>query len=476
MKKRLLALLLAGLLTAGMVSCTTETQRGNENTGGTEEQQTRPNEDETQTPTLQWTDVDDYVYVIAKDGITLIAVDGGATVKVANLTKLHRTRVSNSTRCEVEKDGVKYYADNAKVTADDILGENFTTLASPKTMYAATNGLNVREYASISAKSLKSLELNDTVTVVATGAVGDVNWSKIKLADDSFAFVSTKYLSESAVVDPDSVDYSENFTDLTEAVTKYVNLEKMNLRKNATKASTSMHVLVLDEAVTVIATGVVDGKEWSRVKYVKKGQAGDPDQELTGYVQSDCLSAIQSTTAVTLDVMIERYPAFTKLAEAKTMYATGGVSVRPSPDLEGSAKFYLEKQNSVKVVATGNMNEIPWAMIEHVSEGKTSYLFVSMNYLTVDSSGEPVLDLDTLVTKYSLTKLAEAKTMYASEAVNCRTTPDTSKDVDKKLEKGAAVTVYASGTVNNSAWYLLKVEGSEVFYFAGSSLFSESNG
>ena len=75
MKNRILALLLAGLITASMASCT-DTKRRDEGlgTGGTEQIQTKdPNTNQNNgnpTGTITWQDVNEQVYVIS-DKLTL---------------------------------------------------------------------------------------------------------------------------------------------------------------------------------------------------------------------------------------------------------------------------------------------------------------------------------------------------------------------------------------------------------------------
>ncbi len=487
MKKRLLALLLAGLLTASMISCTTETQRGGNDTGGTEAEQTRPQEDETDAPTLQWTDADDYVYVTAKDGITLTAVDGGATVKVAMLTKLHRTRVSNSNRCEVEKDGTKYYADSTKVTTEDILGEKFTVLANEKTMYATTKGLNIRQYADSNAKapSLGALDLNETVTVVATGSIGDMNWSKIKLEDGSFAFVSTKYLADNEVVDPDTVDHSAKFTACDPVKIMYVSVEKaLNLRKNAGMGTSVIASLADGTEVTVLATGVVDNINWSKIKVADKVEEGQSPTYTIGYVASSYLSSVKGDVSQTLDGMLALYPTFTKKDPAVTMYVSStNLNVRYTPefpeDNTNLVKDYsLNNKDSVKVVATGTVDGTAFAMIEHTKDGKTSYYFVGAKHLTTDPSGAVIKTLEVVLSEYPFLKALETpKTVYAKSVVNCNTAPKNEENVAKKLAAGDAVTVYASGTDSNeNTWFAFRVAGSDMLYFAVESMFTANQG
>ena len=124
MKKRILALLLAGLLTTSLVSCITTKPRpdGPGLNTGTEDSQ--PTEEPTTDPvvTVTWIDEDKTVYVTATS-LTLTKVDDNATtIKVNQLTELHCIKVSSDAkRCIVEKDGVQYYASAEKLTSADLL-------------------------------------------------------------------------------------------------------------------------------------------------------------------------------------------------------------------------------------------------------------------------------------------------------------------------------------------------------------------
>lgn len=487
MKKRLLALLLAGLITASMVACTSERGREDDTHGvnGTEAEQTRPNEDETQPPvTVTWTDVDEDVYVLASS-LTLTAVeDGTATVKVSKLAKLHRVQVSNSSRSVVEKDGKRYYAASKDLTADDILGENFTTLSAEKTMYAKSS-VNIRSYASTADSSnvVAGLKINDKVTVVATGDVGDLNWSKIKVVEEGktfYYFVSTKYLSETKVEDPDGADYSSYFTPCDDTKMYVVVEQSLVLRKNAHLESTDLKYLLPDAEVIVIATGTIDGVTWSKVKVANEVKPGDPQTYTIGYVGSAYLSPVMGGEEMTLDKMLVLYPTFTKKDPAEVMYVSAdSLNVRSTPAFpsstdSGNIVAGLKKKAEVKVVATGVANDNRWAMIEFE---ENVFYFVGLTYLTVDPDGNPTPEsVDELVEKYGFTKLETPKTYYAKGKVNCYATPGTTGTVAKELKANDKVTVYAKGEKDGAEWFIFQAEGSVVYYFAGSSLFTESVG
>lgn len=487
MKKRLLALLLAGLITATLVSCSTERGREDDTKGpnGTEAEQTRPNENETDPPvTVTWTDVDEAVYVLA-DSLTLTSVDDGtATVKASKLEKLHRVKVSNTQRCIVEKDGKHYYASSKELTTDDILGEGFTKLSKEKTMYASENA-NVRSYASTadSGNIVSGLKINDSVTVVATGSVNKTNWSKIKVTKDGetvYYFVATSCLSDKQVEDPDGTDYSKYFTSCADTKMYVVVEQSLVMRKNPHFKSKDIAYLLPDAEVIVVATGTVDGMSWSKIKVANEVKPGDPQTYTIGYVNSAYLSPVPGGEEMTLDKMLILYPSFTKKDPAETMYVSAeSLNVRSTPTFpastdKGNIVAGLKKKDQVKVVATGTVDSTRWAMIEY---GEGVFYFVGLSYLTVDPDGNPTPEsVDELIEKYGFTKLEAAKTYYAVGKVNCYATPGTSGTVAKELKASDKVTVYAKGEKDGAEWYLFQVDGSAVYYFAGASLFTESVG
>ncbi len=485
MKKRLLALLLAGLMTASLASCTTRSGK-NPTPSGTEEEQTvvntpnqgnNNNNNNNNNPTVTWTDVDETVYVTATNGMTLTGVEDGASLKVDMLDELHRVKVSNSSRSIVEKDGKQYYADSAKLTAEDILGKGFTKFE--KKMYATTN-LTIRAYASTKAPEKGGLELNEEVNVVAKGDVGDMNWSKIKI-DGKYYFVSSKYLSEEKAKDPNKTDYSALFTDCTPVV-KYVTATTLTLRKNANTSADALAYLKTDTEVTVIATGVVDGINWSKVKIADEVKPGDTPTYTIGYVGSAHLSPVKGGTELTLDDMLALYPAFEKKAPAQVMYvAADSLNARTSPEFPADnanliINLSLKKKTQVTVVASGKVEDTAWAMIEYKDGEKTKYAFVSEKWLTTDPDGNMIVTLDSLIEKYGMTKLETSKTMYALQTVSCKTAPDNKANADKTLEANQKVTVYATVEKDGATWCLFQVEGSDVYYFAGETLFTESVG
>ncbi len=483
MKKRLIALILAGLLTASLASCTTESGRGDDDTsyGGTEAEQTR-GEDVTDPPvTVTWNEVDETVYVLAKDGMTLTEVNGGGTVSATMGEALHRVKVSNTARSVVEKDGKQYYADSTKLTTDDITGAGFTDAADKPTRYInAKDGGNVRAFATTAAKIVTTLELNAQVKLLATGTVGTMNWSKVELTvkdETVIGFVASSLLSEQETVDPDTVDYSQYFT-ACEETEMFVSAGSLNLRKNASDKSSLVINLVKGDKVIVVANGEIDGTKWSKVKVPKKLEfVGQTQTYHIGYVASRYLTDKLLEEDATLEDMLAFYTDFTKKEPAVSMYVSNKITamnIRTTPyfgqDAGNTSGIYLEAKEQVTVVASGFVEDVFVAMIEYKNEDKTCYGFVNEKNLTPDPEGTPIQMLPELIKDYGFT-LVEEKEMVAKQTVLLNLTPE--KAGTETIEKDTKVTVYATGTYDGADWYIFKVEGKAFYYFAGVNFFAE---
>ena len=105
-KRRIVALIMAGLLTASLSACVTTQQRPPNPNGGTEEPQTKPQE-QNKPSVVTWTTVDETVYVVAS-GITLVNVDNATdTTTARQLDALQRVSVGSNNQSIVVKDGKK---------------------------------------------------------------------------------------------------------------------------------------------------------------------------------------------------------------------------------------------------------------------------------------------------------------------------------------------------------------------------------
>lgn len=481
MKKRIVALLLAGILTASLASCTTTKDREN-STGGTENVQTRdPNangNNGTPIVTVTWQEVNETVYVTASS-VTLVGVENTSqTAKASQMDRLTRVKIGSNGKSVVVKDNVQYTVDTKSVTAEDLLGEGFTTLTTPKTMYAAASAVNIRRYATSEysfSTIIKTLELNETVTVIAEGN----KWSKISYNNQQY-FVFSSLLADEAQSDPDDASNYPTPTPLTQQVDKYVSgCETVALRKQPSSKATALSYLSKDTKVTVVATVTVNGNSWSKVLVPMKVEEGQSADNIEGFISTYYLAnTLGGVVEITLDEMLSQYPDFKKVDPIQVLYATDSLNVRSTPEIPEDANKDnkvggLKKAEQAKVVAIGTSGEIVWAMIDYGNKG---YCFVSYAYLTPDSSGNPAApSFEQLLATYSDFQACTERTVYAKGVVNCNTAPENQSEVSKKLAAGEAVTVLATGTVRGNGWYLFRTQDGGL-YFAGTSMFNDNQG
>ncbi len=465
MKKRILALLLAGAMTVSLSACISH--------GGEEETTVSGHESGGQFDLSRFEVVDDTVYATAS-GLFLYSNPENAAqaVEIALGASMHRIRKSEIWSV-VEYGGATYYIQNERITNEDILGVHFTVCTPAKTMYATTK-VNIRLYASANtaiSPTKGALEKNDEVKVVAQGE----RWSKIELTREDGSvvhyFVNSQYLSDSKIV---VIDYTQFFTAVTET-TKYINVKSGNLRSEpSTESGSILHNAELNDAVILIAKGTGAYSEWSRVK-CNTAEPGDPIKYETFYIHNSLLSDTQIGAATsTLAELLKNYPTFSAVTEG-TMYVTAGttsLAARTSP-VTGTTEnigTYLTEKMAVTVVASGVANEITWKVIRY-SNG--AFYFVSAKYLTTSSDGSIVLDLKTALEYYPQFKACTEETLAAKAAVNCYTAPETGTAA-KQLAAGATVTLVAKDSTG-SDWCLVKTsEGA--YYFVGYSLFNKTQG
>ena len=482
MKKRLLALLLAGLLTASLGSCISrEGSRGdtvtNGGIGGTEGTQKYPSTTETVDPPApqNWEDADDFVYVTeatASLRINVSTTEG--SFRVEGATKLHRVKKS-STWSQVEYDGKTCFVANDFITTDDLTGESFTACAPAKTMYATT-GVNIRKYASATATisvSIGGLKQNDEVLVVAKGE----SWNKIMITaengDVSFGFVKAEYLSDKKVEVATPTDYSQYF-DTCEPKLMYVAEGQYYLRYQPHKDGAIRDTLVVTKENPVLTlkvngTGKGNYAEWVRVSYPDSVKEGDPQTYTDCYIHISCLKEDLGDT--TLEGFLALYPGFTKCDEL-TLYvlATTPMNARKTPVFEGVENIgvTLSPKEAVKVVASGTVGGTLRYIIEY-QEGV--FYFVTAKFLTPNASGEPApLSLTELLSQYKSFAACDAVEVFAVGKVNCYNTPTAVDTVPKTLTLGEKATLLAKSA--DGIWCIIQI-GEDQLFFAGLDRFSE---
>ena len=501
MKKRIVALLLAGLMaTAALASCRAQNSGNPAETepDQTTSSQTTQKPDDPYTPPATWTETTQVIYTLKDTTLRKDASSTSATLgSIPKETQLTSTKY-NSNWYYVEYEGQQGYIQKSSATTINFLPTGFEDIVGgPKIMYANAKTINVRPYPVVNdtiAKVVGSYNLNDEVTVIAQNA----NWYKIKYVKNGTEyeyFVSKDCLSDEKVVDPDNDSiYEDLFTEVNGevGVEKYVyyKLEngeggKVNFRKAPNTKSTIIMTLTDGVKVTVLKTGVVEGMAWSYIVVkVESDKAGVPSTYEYGYISSECLS--DTNGDMTLDEFIEYY-GFNKIDGGMMYYvlksATINLRSTPNfPDTEAGEKDNLvtaiasgttpESIKALKVVATGEVDGTTWFMVEYTEKKgdkeTVTRCFVggkALESLTTDASGERVVTLQDLANKYpQLTILDTPETKTATSAANCYGTNSSSGTVLGTIAAGTEVTVVATETGSFATWCVIQTEAGKLFF------------
>ena len=499
MKKRIVALLLAGLMSATALASCTAHQNGN-NPNGTEPNQNPP----TQTtpdpgtivnpPSITWQDVDKSVFTIKEVKLRKEANDTStALVSIPKETELHCTKQSTSWYY-VEYDGQQGYIFKASVTEANILGTDFVEVdGGSKVMYVKTTTLNVRLYPSDNdnfSTKVGSFKLNDEVIVLATNGT----WARVQYSEGKTYYVSYAYLSETQVEDPDDVTkYEGLFTDVEGTPTMYVdNVSQVKFRKAPNASSSELLALSKGDAVTVLKAGVVDGKEWKyAVVEIAPKKPGDGITYVHGYISSDCLS--YTNGEMTLDNLLTIYPMFVK-TEVTTMYIVqeAAITIRSNPVFpeEGEDNSLSNPQSgktpetikSLKVLANGEIDGTNWLLVEYTKkEGETEKVirgFIggkALGYLTSDPNGKETVTLEDLMLKYpgQFEKLETPVAVTTNGIANCYGTPAIANEPLKQLAANTSVTLVAKEKGSYPTWAVVQdAEGG--LYFVNYSLLNQA--
>ena len=496
MKKRIVALLLAGLMTtAALASC--RVQNNNNNPGGTEPDDTTPAQTtpaETTPPvTPTWQEVNKSIFTINEVKLRQDATNAGAALaSIPKETELHCTKQSTSWYF-VEYNGQQgYIAKTGSVTEINILGTDMVAVeGGSKTMYVKTSTLNVRLYPcdndSFSSK-MGSYKLNDEVVVLATNGT----WARVQYAEGKIYYVSFAYLSETEVKDPnDTSIYEGLFTAVEGKPTMYVdNVSQVKFRKAPNTGSDELLALSKGSAVTVLKTGVVEGKNWTyAVVELPPQKEGDGPSFVYGYVSSDCLS--YTNGAMDVDKLIAIYPMFTK-TEATTMYVLldSAITIRSTPVFPGEDEdnslsnpySTTDSIKSLKILANGEVDGTKWYIVEYIKkDGENSTVITgfiangAMKYLTSDPNGKATVTLEDLMLKYpgQFEKLQTPVTVTTKGLANCYGAPETTKEPLKQLAAGAQVTLVAKETGDFVTWALIQ-DAEGAYYFVNYSLLNQA--
>lgn len=495
LKRSISLMILAGVLAASLASCAVSSDDPESTKGSSENPQYTYTNDGGNTPVtptvdpedVVYTPVNETVYVISENASFRLVSDTSQTATFGLITEMTRTGYSSSWS-KVQYEGTEYYVATSALTADDLLGKSFTSC--DKTMYATTDNLNVRKYASAEnsfSTSLTTLDKDDAVTVIAEGET----WCKVEVKDGSSTitgYVNSKYLSNVQLG-----NFEDLFHDFPTPQKMYVKDEWLNMWTVPYLEDMGGTLVKLEGEefknglpkgyeVTVVSEGEVAGLEWYGVQWVDENGFIN-----IYYIRSGYLTDTPST-GTSKEQILEKYPELKIYDPAKTLYISNDVENeaygRSTPTRKGDniAKM-LRSKDEVKAVAVGTIaGETPdgkpetrtWCLIEDVEVG---YYFVSYDILTSNSDGTPEViqvSLDEMIATYGFTKLENTYIVKANKDSHPWSAPNKDSEIeDITIFVGDVVTVHATGTTGSGAgtnrWYIIESDG--VYYFVLQSLF-----
>ncbi len=499
MKKRIVALLLAGLMSAAaMTSCRVQ----NTNPGGTEPPenstptQTTTPDNPYQPPVETWQEVDKKVYTFNEVKLRQQATNTGAALaSIPKETELHCTKQSTSWYYVEYQNGdetLQGYVSKASVTEANILGTNLIPVeGGSKVMYVKTSTLNVRLYPSDNdnfSTKVGSYKLNDEVVVLAT----DGSWARVQYSEDKTYYVAYAYLSDKQVDDPnDLTKYEGLFTAVEGEPTMYVdNASQVKLRKAPNTSSDEVLALSKGDSVTVLKTGIVDGDEWKYIVVkVDPKKPGDGPSFEYGYIFAEYLSYTNGD--MTVEDLLDYYTDFEK-TEVTTMYVLldSAITIRSTPVFpeEGednslsNPKSTADSIKSLKILATGKVDDTQWYIVEYVKkDGENEKVITgfiargAMNYLTTDPSGKKTVTLEDLMLKYPdrFEELEAPTVVTTKDLANCYGDLENTKEPIKQLPAGTEVTLVAKETGDYVTWAVVK-DSEGVLYFVHYSLLNQA--
>ena len=496
MKKRIVALLLAGLMTtAALTAC--RVQGNFDNPNGTEPNQgsssqtttTKP-EDIYNPPSTTFEETDELVYATGEISLRKEATNSSTELaKIPVETELHCTK-KNTSWYFVEYNGQEGYVSKTNVTKNKFVPINE---AGSKVMYANEKKINVRLYPYASASIEGSYNRNDEVTVIASN--GD--WYKIQYSETKTYYVSTTCLSDTKWVDPlDDSAYDELFNQgiLTDKPVMYTT-DKVNLRATPRTDTTDniLTTLAKGRAVTVTAKATLDnGSVWVRVVVeILPENEGDGIEKKEGYISFDYLSLYADQT--TLDSLLSIYPEFTKRDPATTMYVVvdSTIFIRSTPNFPGKndPDNYAETLGSTKesirqltVLADGTVDDVLWYIVEYtVKEGETEKTYrgfvggKALQQLTTDPEGKLSLTLEGFLGSYSgkYDILETPVTVTTNGRTNCYVEPNNSEKNPPVIEAGTEVLLVAQEKGVAATWAVIKNDSG--YYFVYLSKLNQAN-
>lgn len=484
MKKRILALLLTGLLVMSATACQKESE--NPQLGGTPKQTTAttattpgPNIPENP-PTTSYQDVNETVYALTNEVALRTSAETAEVpvLKVPFITELHRVKY-NSYWSVVEYNNAQYYVLSSLLTTDDLAAKKVIPLTNAVVMHTTDNA-NVRKYpttnALITKNIAKTLAKGTNVTVYAKGN----GWCQVKFTGDSTPYyISADLLKDGKLVTQAEIEAEMNSKfSFSSGNIKTMYVTNIHAESDGGLLSYRTHPIVADSysfiigsfvkgnAVKVTSIATINGSEWAQI--IVDGKPG------FYYVNTHYLSATQESATdfhTDLSKLLGHYTQFKQYDSAKTMYAStkaeGGIPIRISPVndpefenvLEGA--FHFTKDGALTVVAYGTGDYVGWCVVNY----RGGYYFANISYMTPHANGTPIATLTDLLAKYK-------GLSTCNEQMTVKQTIKSYEDGELTKESGTynvndKVTVVAKGIVNGSRVYLIETSDRTYVFVLG---------
>lgn len=504
MKKRILALLLAGVLTASLVSCVGGGEKDTDDQGSdnvTTDDGTdtgyKPSEDELEEDDY-WIEETDTLYTHSTAYLRE-EPDGSAdsVTTISACSKLTRTKFSSTWSYVTyvdEESGNTYegYISNNYVTKTDITGADFEPVTGGTQTYYALNALNARKYPVAAEYStvMGSYKKDDEITVVASNGT----WLKVNYETDEdsgetlYYYVSALYVSAEKGGDPLATNsYEGAFVEVVPTKTMYTSEAGLRLRSEPvidkstilyTFDNAGVKVVVTKQGNVANESGVI--MAWSYVTaFIPAEKVGDPATVKEGYIATEYLTEENPgiLNLNSLSDILAIYPSFTKVDPAKVMYIVKNtnentsVTLRATPEIKSSnvissvvTKKDAVKPTEIKVVATNNAD---WYIMERTdAKGNISYAFITAlpSFVTSDPTGAVKVTLENLIAAYPNFQLLETpRTITAEKPANGYYLPEVQKTVPYPMQTGASATLVAVETGAIPTWYVIDVSGTLYF-------------
>ncbi len=470
MKKRILTLLLAGLMAMSAVACNNTA----ENPGTTDPNATDP----IITDADGYQAVNETVYALVDELNLRTAANTSATSpkQVSFATEMTRIKYSKNWSVVV-LENTEYYVMSDYLTTDDLGLKSFTAVSPERVMHAITEGVNVRSYPTAHYLAnektfVKKLIMNDLITVTAENE----SWYQIRM-DGKKYYVSKDYFEEGDVPSlADLGDFEGKFErdKFTTPKKMTLNSNGVNLRKYPSSKAYSQSLGSYSKGmeVTVLSITTINTEKWAQVQVLT--DPGDPaSAAFKAYIRADFLSNLAGVDNTKFETLISHFD-LEEYTTPKKMWAsadlgTTPLTVRSTPTTEDDNKVgKIYKGDEVTVYAEGKGNYAEWYLIKFSDDDTAEgYYFVSANFITLIQGGATTpkandyekYDSITACTPVTKTVVAGGAYRYLAPELG------TDNKYSDPLAAGTTVTVLAKGTYgSNYSVYFIKDSDGNFWY------------